>query len=133
MTFKPYITYDEYVELGGKLPEDVFPQLLRKAQRYLDYITFNRIKLLPSIPDEVKEVLADFIDKFNKREEVSGSFSSASSYSNGVESVTFKENASTQFNNELNKYAIQILPDYLTARSVNFDVVEYLQSKNNNP
>jgi hypothetical protein len=132
MTFKPYITYDEYVELGGNLPEDVFPRLLRKAQRYLDYITFNRIKLLPSIPDEVKEVLADFVDKFNKKEEVSGSFSSASSYSNGVESVTFKENASTQFNNELNKFAIQILPDYLTARSVNFDVVEYLQSKNNN-
>lgn len=132
MTFKPYITYDEYVELGGKLTEDVFPQFERKAQRYLDYITFNRIKLLPVVPDEVKEVLTDFIDKFYKNEEASGSYSSASSYSNGVESVTFKENANTQFSNELNKFAIQILPDYLTARSVNFDVVEYLQSKNNN-
>ena len=132
MTFKPYITYSEYVELGGKLPEDVFPQFLRKAQRYLDYITFNRVKLLPEIPDEVKEVLVDFIDKFQKKEEVSGSFSSASSYSNGVESITFREDASSQFSNELNTFAIQILPDYLTARSVNFDVIEYLQSKNNN-
>ena len=31
MTFKPYITYNEYVELGGKVPEDVFPKFERKA------------------------------------------------------------------------------------------------------
>lgn len=37
MEFNSYITYDEYVEYGGKLPEDTFTQLERKAQRWLDF------------------------------------------------------------------------------------------------
>jgi hypothetical protein len=128
-----YLTYAEYKSLGGKVPEDVFPIWERRARRKLDYLTFDRIPLLDEVPTVVKETMVDFIEKMYAHDVASGSFSSASSYSNGIESITYKENASSEFNNELVKMATESLPDYLTARSVNFDVREYLQSKSNNP
>lgn len=134
MEFESYITYDEYKELSGKVSEDVFSKILRKAQRFLDSITFNRIKYLTKIPYSVKEVLAEFIDKMYFVDSSSGDTSAvASSYSNGVESITFKEDANKQVQKEMVQIAVSWLPDYLVARSVNFDVEEYLQSESNNP
>lgn len=134
MEFEKYITYEEYKELSGKVSEDVFSKILRKAQRFLDSITFNRIPHLTKIPYSVKEVLAEFIDKMYFVESSSGDTSAvATSYSNGVESITFKEDADKQVQRELVRIAVNWLPDYLVARSVNFDVEEYLRSESNNP
>lgn len=134
MEFEKYITYEEYVELSGKVSEDVFSKTLRKAQRFLDTITFNRIPHLTKMPDAVKEVLAEFIDKLHFMDSTSDDTSTvASKYSNGVESITFKEDAQKQVQKELVQLAVNWLPDYLVARSVNFDVEEYIQSESNNP
>lgn len=134
MEFEKYITYDEYVELSGKVSEDVFSKILRKAQRFLDTITFNRIPHLTKVPYSVKEVLAEFIDRLYLMESGSGDTSAvASSYSNGVESITFRNDADKQVQKELVRIAINWLPEYLVARSVSFDVEEYLQSESNNP
>lgn len=134
MTFESYITYEEYVVLGGKVPEDAFPNVERKARRFLDRITFNRIPHLTTIPHIVKEVLAEFIDKIyfmETSENNSGSVVSA--YSNGVESFSFRDDANRKFRRELMDIAVEWLPDYLVTRSVSFDVEEYLQSESNNP
>src|SRR5574344_1720708 len=131
MAFTSYITYEEYTALGGTLSSTDFPIWERKAQRQLDYYTFNRISALTTIPDEVKEVLTEFINRMFSQNASSFVTSSASSYSNGVESVTFKDNAEAAFNNELVKLAIDWLPACLTARSVNFGIEQYLQSENN--
>lgn len=133
MAFESYITYEEYVTLGGTVSEGAFPVLERKAQRHLDYITYDRIKYCTSVPDIVKEVLVEFIDKLNAYEEGSSGALTATKYSNGVESFTFDNNQKQRFDTELTRIAYKWLPDYLVARSVNFDVEEYLQSKNNNP
>lgn len=134
MEFEKYITYEEYKELSGKVSEDVFSKILRKAQRFLDNITFNRIQHLTKIPYPVKEVLAEFIDKLYLVESSSGDTGAvASSYSNGVESITFREDVAKQVQKELVHIAVSWLPDYLVTRSVNFDVEEYLQSESNNP
>ena len=127
-----YVTYQEYCDFGGKVPEDVFPNLERRARRQLDKITFDRVKYLTTIPDVVKEVMVEFIDRLHSNDLSGGNSSSASSYSNGVETVTFSENSASQFNNELVRLGVDWLPAYLTARSVSFDVEEYLQSKSNN-
>jgi hypothetical protein len=133
MAFNCYITFDEYIALGGRqVPEDEFARWERKARRQLDYYTFNRVQSLTRIPAEVKEVLVEYIDKMYSKDVSGGSYSSASTYSNGVESFTFSENASSQFSNELCKVAIDWLPTWLTARSVNFNVENYLQSESNN-
>lgn len=132
MAFTSYITYEEYSALGGTLSSNDFPNWERKAQRQLDYYTFNRIQYLTTIPDEVKEVLTEFVNRMYTQNTTNSSMSSASSYSNGVESVTFKDDAEAAFNNELVKLAIDWLPACLTARSANFDIEQYLQSENNN-
>lgn len=131
--FEGYITYDEYEELSGKVPEDAFPKILRKAQRFLDSVTFDRIPHLTKVPDVVKEVLAEFVDmQFAKESATSSASSVASEYSNGIESIVFEENSESRFRESLVRIAVEWLPDYLTARSVNFDVEQYLQSEGNN-
>lgn len=133
MTFESYITYEEYISLGGAVSEDAFPLIERKAQRTLDYFTFNRIPLLETVPDEVKEVLTEFINKMYAVDINNICASNITTYSNGVESITYNSDFEQSFNKELYDIAVKWLPNYLTARSVAFDVRKYLQSKNNNP
>ena len=66
MEFVSYITYKEYVDLGGTVDEDTFTILERKAQRMVDQITFNRMQYLLVVPDEVKEVLTEFVNKMGQ-------------------------------------------------------------------
>lgn len=133
MAFESYLTYEEYVSLGGTVSEDAFPIYERKAQRKLDYITFDRIKYLTHIPDEVKEVLTEFINKQALYDELTGGSSAASKYSNGVETIDMSESSRKDLEKEFIGIARQWLPDYLLARSVSFDVESYLQSESNNP
>nr|DAF24459.1 MAG TPA: Head Tail Connector Protein [Caudoviricetes sp.] len=132
MEFNSYITYDEYVEYGGKLPEDTFTQLERKAQRWLDFFTFNRIPQLTTIPDVVKECLVEFITRLNILDTQRQSGDVISSYSNGVETIQYQLKTDAEIKQELYGIAMDWLPDYLVCRSVNFDVSKYLQSDSNN-
>jgi len=129
--FTSYLTYEDYKELGGALPPDAFSKLERKAQRWLDSFTFNRIKYLTTIPDEVKEVLTEFIDKMNTLSNQRENGDLVVQYSNGVEQLTYKVLTEEEMKSELYRLAIDWLPNYLTYRGVNFDVQEYLQSNSN--
>ena len=133
MAFNSYITYNEYVELGGTLSQDVFNKLIRRAQRFLDAYTYERIPLLDEVPDVVKEVLVEFIDKLNDFENQKAEGAVISQYSNGVESMTLKRTTEDDLKKSLSSLATSILPNYLVTGGVNFDVRKYLQSENNNP
>lgn len=132
MAFNSYITYNEYVELGGTLPQDVFNRFIRKAQRILDVNTYERIPLLDEVPDVVKEVLVEYIGKLNDFESQKTEGTVISQYSNGVESMTFKRTTENDLRKSLASLATNMLPTYLITGSVNFDVREYLQSNGNN-
>ena len=132
MAFNSYITYNEYVELGGTLPQDVFNRFIRKAQRILDVNTYERIPLLDEVPDVVKEVLVEYIGKLNDFESQKTEGAVISQYSNGVESITFKRTTENDLRKSLASLATNMLPTYLITGSVNFDVREYLQSNGNN-
>lgn len=132
MAFERYIEYNEYLELGGKVSEDAFVVLERKAQRWLDYFTFDRVKYLTRIPDEVKEVLVEFIDRLQEYSDQTMDGQLISKYSNGVEDITYSRSTESDVKNAMGKIAIEWLPDYLTNRSLKFDVREYLQSESNN-
>lgn len=133
MAFVSYLTYEEYVELGGKVSEDAFIILERKAQRWLDYFTFDRVKKLNFVPDEVKEVITDYVNRLHEYENQMADGDMISQYSNGVESITYRRNTEADVRKNLSRVAIAFLPDYLTNRGANFDVERYLQSANNNP
>ena len=132
MAFNSYITYNEYVELGGTLSQDVFNRFIRKAQRILDVNTYERIPLLDEVPDVVKELLVEYIGKLNDFESQKTEGTVISQYSNGVESMTFKRTTENDLQKSLASLATNMLPTYLITGSVNFDVREYLQSKGNN-
>lgn len=135
-----YLTFTEYTTISGKVQdEDLYNKVCKKAQRLLDYITFNRIPIViektGSVPEVVKDVLAEFVDKsvsvdssqeqdFDKN---------VTEYSNGVETIKYRLLSETEQANELKNIAYQWLPDYLVARGVSFDVEKYLQSDSNNP
>jgi hypothetical protein len=124
--FISYISYEDYKGLGGTLSEDAFTILERKAQRTLDTITFDRIKHLTVIPDVVREVLVEFINRMAAREDV-GDSAQVSQYSNGVETITYRNQSDSSFMKGLYQVAVDWLPDYLITRMVDFDVDEYLQ------
>ena len=130
----PYLEYEEYEELSlNPVEESMFNKLVIQAQRKLDYITYDRVKELDFVPDEVKEVMTIYIDKLSdiQNAKVNGS-GAMTSYSNGTESISFRSTTEKQTINEFNTIARQYLPDYLTYRGVNFDVKQYLQSENDN-
>lgn len=134
-----YLTFEEYTALSGKVTdEDFFNKVCRKAQHLLDYITFNRIPAVISFtgetPEEVKDVLTEFIDRSVSTDSASEQDfdKNVASYSNGVETITYKLSTETEQAEELKNLAYRWLPDYLVVRGVNFDVVKYLQSKSDN-
>lgn len=129
--FNRYLTYDDYKELGGTLPLDVFSQLERKAQRYLDAITFNRCKCLTVIPDEVREVLTEFVNRMDEYSKQKQNGDVVTQYSNGVEQFSYKTQDEDSFKKELAQLAVDWLPVYLTNRMVKFDVERYLQRNDN--
>lgn len=96
--YSPYITYQEYVELGGNtLTAENADKYLKTASRNLDVLTFNRIhqmgginKLTQFQQDIVKEFCANVADFVFENEEVLDNI--LSSYSiNGV-SMNFSGN-----------------------------------------
>lgn len=132
-----YLSYEEYVDNGGTVSEDAFLFLERKASHYVDYYTFNRLKLFPpkKIPIEVKDVMLEYIERLNNYEKASSSADGdvISQYSNGVEQITYRRGSASEMTKSFREIALQWLPDYLVCRSVIFDVRQYLQPEDNNP
>ena len=80
-----YLTYDEYIELGGKAEQSYFSNLEMQARYKLDYWTQDRI----TEPDEkirlcMKLIIDTIFEKENGEEDVS-------SFSNDGISVSFAD------------------------------------------
>lgn len=121
---KNYITYDEYVKMGGSLSEDAFNLMNRKATRMLDHITYDRIQYLDVIPDEVKEAMTDLIEQMSKSSTFSNSVSGSADddkitqYSNGVESISYKRQTTAESTADLRNLVLTVLPDWLVFRQI---------------
>ena len=101
-----YITFSEYSTFGGGLTEDQFDIWEPRAERKLNYFTQNRLVSATTIISEVKELMTEFINRLPNAP-LNGN---VTSYSNGIESVSFAENQTVVFNNELYQMAIEYLP-----------------------
>lgn len=64
-----YLTYDEYVELGGTLQETPFNLLEFEARQNVDKYTFGRLKELKQQNQEVKLCIFKLIDMINSYNE----------------------------------------------------------------
>lgn len=56
-----YLTYQEYIEMGGTLNEALFNEFSYEAQVQIDYLTFNRLATFEEIPEAVKRCLFKLI------------------------------------------------------------------------
>lgn len=52
-----YLTYEEYQSYGGSLDETTFNDLAFEAQAKINWVTFNRLKDMEEIPEEVKRLM----------------------------------------------------------------------------
>ena len=57
-----YLSYEEYVVLGGKLGEAEYPSAELKARRRIDAMTHGRVARMARVPEEVKAAVAEIID-----------------------------------------------------------------------
>lgn len=103
-----YLTYSEYVELGGTIPEMPFNLLEYEARRKIDIRTQNRLKNIDSedIPQEVK--LCEY-----------AMINSISNYSSTTSEVANKGNVASE---STDGYSVS----YLTSAQIS----EVIKSKN---
>lgn len=60
-----YLTYNEYVELGGTIQEMPFNILEFEAEKQIDYFTYGRLKNLDEQVEEVKMCVYSLINIFD--------------------------------------------------------------------
>lgn len=56
-----YLTYEEYVALGGDLSETAFPAAEMRARKQIDKLTASRIAAMANVPEEVKLAMMELI------------------------------------------------------------------------
>ena len=95
MLFMAYITFEEYVSLGGKCTEDTFPLLQYDIETLMDYVTENRLSKLVDklgyVPEEVKMLEVQLVNISSSTSPKEG----VSSYSNGIESFSYDTSKSS--------------------------------------
>jgi len=80
-----YLTYNEYVGLGGDIPEMSFKILEYKAEKKIDEVTFGRFRKSEKYPQELKMCVYDLLVEYNKEIQKSNIVSE----SDGDYSVTY--------------------------------------------
>lgn len=90
-----YITFEEYVSLGGKCTEDTFPLLQYDIETLMDFVTENRLHKLVDklgyVPEEVKMLEVQLVNTSSSKSSKEG----VSSYSNGIESFSYDTSKSS--------------------------------------
>ena len=56
-----YLTYEEYVSMGGDLSESDFTQEEFKARKRIDYWTDSRVSGMQTVPGAVKQCMMELI------------------------------------------------------------------------
>ena len=90
-----YITFEEYVSLGGKCTEGTFPLLQYDIETLMDFVTENRLPKLVDklgyVPEEVKMLEVQLVNTSSSTSSKEG----VSSYSNGIESFSYDTSKSS--------------------------------------
>lgn len=64
-----YLTYDEYIVMGGtELEETAFQQIEFEARAVIDYWTFNRLQNEETYPEAVKRCMLRLIQLINDKQ-----------------------------------------------------------------
>lgn len=61
-----YLSYNEYVDRGGDLPQSSFSLLEFQARKRIDYLTDSRVQAMAAVPEAVKLCIMALIPVDNK-------------------------------------------------------------------
>lgn len=118
-----YLTYEEYKELGGNLPQMPFNLLEYQAEKKIDMQTSNRFRNVTNYPLELKMCINTLITELKKYNE-SGNKSSETI---GSYSVTYDK----PLTNEKNQTLEEIIKEYLLTTKINGIFVLYCGADEN--
>lgn len=106
-----YLTYDEYVNMGGStLEETTFQQLEFEARSIIDWLTFNRLQKEEEYPEAVKRCIFKLISLLNDKQKalMVDTQSSDGSVKAGIASES-NDGVSTSYNTLSAKDAVDAL------------------------
>lgn len=64
-----YLTYDEYINMGGaEMPETTFQQIEFEARCVIDYWTFNRLQKETEYPEAIKRCMLKLIQMISDKQ-----------------------------------------------------------------
>ncbi len=118
-----YLTYEEYKELGGNLPQMPFNLLEYQAEKKIDMQTSNRFRSITNYPLELKMCINTLITELKKYNE-SGNKSSETV---GSYSVTYDKPLTSEKKQALE----EIIKEYLLTTKINGIFVLYCGADEN--
>ena len=116
-----YLTYEEYLDMGGTLEETAFTNYEIEAEILIDWYTFNRLHGEAVIPERVKQCMLKLIsladmkaNSFVLGREVNGSGNAAvASQSNDGVSISYNTISAAQAYELVKSESVQLIKQYL--------------------
>ena len=110
-----YLTYDEYIEIGGTLDDTAFNRNIDRACAMIDIRTHSRLEEFEEIPRIVKTVCADLLDYIS---------------TNTVDKAVTSRSQSAGAVSESESYAVKTADDYSADLDRIFEPLEAVKTKN---
>lgn len=85
-----YLTFDDYISMGGTLTDIEFNRFEFRAERLIDNLTQGRLKNADTISETVKRCMFELVTYLSKTAQ-NGNSSAVSGFSNDGYSVTYAE------------------------------------------
>ena len=105
-----YLTYDEYVEIGGTLDLTAFNRNITRASGMIDNATFCRIEKMSNVPENAKHLCRDLIEYLARNNVTELTVMSRSQSAGAVsESESYKVKTNEEMQEEISK----MIYDYL--------------------
>lgn len=104
-----YLTYEEYLNIGGTLDKTAFDRKITRTCGIIDNATYGRIESLHGIPKPVKELCRDLVELLVKNEDAETVQSKSQSAGGVSESITYAVSTKSEQAEQINS----IIYDYL--------------------
>lgn len=125
-----YLTFEEYIEMGGTLDATTFSDIAYEAESYIDWYTFNRLWNESEIPERVKTCMYHIIGLMQKEMDLdfNGSSNATGTEQTGTGQVASQSNdgVSISYNIISAKDAIE-----MARKDVDNTIKRYLQGVTN--
>lgn len=106
-----YLTYEEYVILGGVYDEAAFNRNIDRACATIDRATYNRVVAMREVPRRVKALCRDLVEYYATHADVSKQNVSTHTESAGTvsESVSYAAKSSSDFSFDIEELILDHL------------------------